>query len=1292
MNKKRFGRMLYALVMMLIHAAEPVRGQDSSFSVSLASPTAAALGKYGDIPIGYNTGTPNIDIPVYTVKAGKLSLPISLSYHASGLKVQEQASWVGAGWALNAGGVITRTVIGEPDDRGNSSVDNVTNGHYSDYGYNNYLFIPGSGLGQTSDNMVADDVDFARGYKDGEPDLFFFNFAGYSGKFYFNDDRTPIFVPEQDFKVRTDFTLGPGFTGFVIVTPDGVSYYFGNSGNTGSVSPIEISNPTTVQSGPDNAKLSTSAWYLNKIVSADGMDSIKLTYVQENYSDYTLAFFPVPLSGWVSPGYLTGGAIFGYNLVKNFIQGVRLEQITFPNGTVSFIPSASPRTDLTAAYSMNSGMYDAANTYSTNNPYPAYSLGSIQITNNNGFCKKDSLYFGYFFDGTPLNSNLLNLANAANIQSDAYRLRLDSMQETSCDATAKVPPYKFSYFSEPVLRKLSYGLDHWGFSNGMTSNEGLIPTLTIQNGASIEYVTGANRDAAWPAMRGGALKQITYPTGGFTSFAYGPNDTYENSTKDTLLTYGPFGAGYTSSAMSNTQTITFDGDIYQFNIDNSKGNGTAVLDIYGSGGVIEANATATTGQITAPSYVQLTPGTYTVVLTLNPASNWHSDQGAQAYLGDWYPEPVSGNVMVGGLRIDTLTNNDGLSAADNMVTTYSYTNGGPQSSGVLYSRPVYVNAFRNDLEAEIQGFCDGSPNGCTIGIGGTPYYISPGSILPMATVQGNHIGYNQVTVSQAGNGSHLYMFYGSNLWDNNYNDVCTRYLLLGNCSLSIPNYPAAPLPFEYMRGELEYEAEINASGQYLHDAWHFPMYVPDSVITPGYIAIMSPYFTGTTYNLQSAYKVKDSVVQTDYDNSSGDYLTSITSTYYNSRFHHQPTRKISTTSTGDSLATNFIYTADFGVPACTNLVDSLSYYFSVVQNDSMSFSYLSDTCSPKTCNLNNTNAGSNCIYVKYQQFRRNLALARIAYVNRRLAYLSAYASNHVTAENSADTALKPILRMQDEYDITPIEVSQWRDNRLIHSTFDKYDTSLNPVGVVYPDRTQLINLQAASSSFTPAAVSGNTITKDSRYLDESLYQFSTGNPQQLTPHSGITNAYIWDYQNQQPIAKATNTSVSQIAYTSFEANGSGNWTIGSALRDTGSITGNQCYNLTNGACSGSGLTSSNSYVVSYWSKTGNSYTVSGSTAVAKGKTIGGWTYFEHTVSGVSTLTVSGAGDIDELRLYPSTAQMTTFTYTPLIGMTSQCDADNRVTYYQYDALGRMKVVLDQDHNVIKTVQYHYQGQ
>jgi hypothetical protein len=81
-------------------------------TVHIASPTASSLGKFIDMPVSYHTGTPDVSIPIYVVNEGPLQVPITLSYHASGLKVMEQASWVGAGWALKAAGVITRSTRG----------------------------------------------------------------------------------------------------------------------------------------------------------------------------------------------------------------------------------------------------------------------------------------------------------------------------------------------------------------------------------------------------------------------------------------------------------------------------------------------------------------------------------------------------------------------------------------------------------------------------------------------------------------------------------------------------------------------------------------------------------------------------------------------------------------------------------------------------------------------------------------------------------------------------------------------------------------------------------------------------------------------------------------------------------------------------------------------------------------------------------------------------------------------------------------------------------------------------
>jgi hypothetical protein len=258
--------------------------------------------------------------------------------------------------------------------------------------------------------------------------------------------------------------------------------------------------------------------------------------------------------------------------------------------------------------------------------------------------------------------------------------------------------------------------------------------------------------------------------------------------------------------------------------------------------------------------------------------------------------------------------------------------------------------------------------------------------------------------------------------------------------------------------------------------------------------------------------------------------------------------------------------------------------------------------------------------------------------------------------------------------------------------FTKYDSSISPVGVVYPGKTQAVNLQALSGSFTDATVSGNTLVRDSRYEDEASYVFSGGNIRQVTGRDGVPVSYIWDYSNKEPIAKVSNATSDQIAYTSFEADGNGSWTIPSGTRDTAAMTGNQSYSLGNGSLSRSGLNSGTSYIVSYWSKQNTPYTVSGTTSTLTGKMIRGWTYFEHTIKGTSSLTISGGGNIDELRLYPATAQMTTYTYRPGVGISSQCDVGNRITYYFYDGLGRLHHMKDQDGNIVKTVDYHYMGQ
>jgi len=473
------------------------------------SPNAGALGKFGDTPISYHTGVPEISIPIYTVQEGSLSVPITLSYHSSGVKVDEVASWVGLGWNLSAGGSITRTINGGPDEGRAPGTYNDSygsgcgiTGWYKNYGFPSCLNLDATGCGSPNPNngqgvyggstCWSKYMAASRGYTDTEPDLYSFSVPGHSGKFFFDNNRKAHMISENDYLVAPEQEPNL-FKTWKIISPDGTKYYFGG------VNATENTYSGTNAYTPGDENKSSTTWHLTKIESPNGEHWIQFEYEPEKSSYGTKLSHTFVLGVFGSSGTYTT-AVTGYSLAST--NGVRISKITTKSlhTTVEFNESLNTREDLTAY---------------TDGDFPtteAKPLDNIRIAYGDR-CKTFTLGLSYFL------SKRTATAVTPDTPFDAKRLKLISLRESTCDNSIINPPYLFFYNeSEPIPRRYSFAQDHWGYHNGQ-GNLMLLPTdaINIVTGNSLGT---AIRSANEGQMKLGILEKITYPTGGHTSFTY----------------------------------------------------------------------------------------------------------------------------------------------------------------------------------------------------------------------------------------------------------------------------------------------------------------------------------------------------------------------------------------------------------------------------------------------------------------------------------------------------------------------------------------------------------------------------------------------------------------------------------------------------------------------------------------------------------------------------------------------------------------------------------------------------
>ncbi|WP_458628617.1 hypothetical protein [Winogradskyella sp. PC D3.3] len=534
---------------------------------NFSTPEVKAFEKVSLIPNNLSTGKLGLVIPIYTIKAGRLTYPIKISYNSGGIKVDEQASEVGLGWNLSKTAITRQIVDGNDfDNVGTQWLDPVGGGiSLNDSEYQEHVDVL---LHDQKHRMgyflkKAENKKASVGYKtiDEMPDLYSLISAdGFTTKFYFSNPETaPVELtegssiisgdkikeyypnPQYDTNILSSLYYFPmyDFGKIEVTSKDGIKYTFEDYD-------VSISNSYEAPTGTGLdyvgylAVPQVSSWHISEIedlLTGDKIEFEYQTYNADPYSESTyvsgVALQPealivhesiktIPKRSWFNANFnmctarhMKAGYEYDnhkmvykrHNYTRFYVKN-RLVSIKFKGGRVDFDWGAN-RLDL----------------------YNTKILNNISVySKEDGFTIANKLINRFDFTFDYFDSGGVNYYKSK-------RLKLESVKEMG------KPSYVFSYFNEndyfPEIT--SNKKDFLGYYNSaVTQGQGshIVPNLYYypnQNENSILpfNIAGVTNYPIYgdysdiPTLsdvKRWSLESIRYPTGARTNLIYELNE------------------------------------------------------------------------------------------------------------------------------------------------------------------------------------------------------------------------------------------------------------------------------------------------------------------------------------------------------------------------------------------------------------------------------------------------------------------------------------------------------------------------------------------------------------------------------------------------------------------------------------------------------------------------------------------------------------------------------------------------------------------------------------------------
>ena len=249
------------------------------------------------------------------------------------------------------------------------------------------------------------------------------------------------------------------------------------------------------------------------------------------------------------------------------------------------------------------------------------------------------------------------------------------------------------------------------------------------------------------------------------------------------------------------------------------------------------------------------------------------------------------------------------------------------------------------------------------------------------------------------------------------------------------------------------------------------------------------------------------------------------------------------------------------------------------------------------------------------------------------------------------------IPMLTNADITSIDnmMTANRLNVVIHSVENRNNT-INHAHNSYVTSGSNVFLTTQSSYTSDPVNTTTTLVKQQSYTyDANANMISSA----LLGGKPTSSYYPQDYAFSIPDAQVENASPGEFFYDGFEQDGNF-----FTAAHTGVVcnTGSYTVPFT--------MPNSRSYLIQWWSYNGSA-----------------WVFNQQPYTNGFTL----SGQIDDVRVFPKDALMTSYSYTPGVGKTGEIDPSGQTMTYQYDGLNRLLTVRDQDNNILKEYSYQYQA-